>query len=581
MASSLNYAFSQMNSGLEFCGPIDLTIAIDNTNSMSGAINNVIAELPEIIDQLNLQSENDTRLGYITFKDDVVVQNPLTTDLQSVRQNLEATTASLGAELPEASDEAKNTAVNNLGPRDGQTGDFSEPWRENATKILILITDAPPGGFNDVTDQEDVDRMHQVALTAQSKGIRVSDVFVPTEGDYAGQVAILRDDATTSNGWYIETAPDGTGTADAIKVIAGGCGVDENPNKVSNGCLQENVQHWDKIIFNITDTDLAESVGLPANTELDIKVMDDPSVVVDLKKRVLDFLNGTSASTSYGSVNIIDVEYALICVDNNSTSLPPVIPPIACGPNEELDDGECIPIDVVSPPPVVTPEDCNQSETFIDGECIPIDVVSPPPVVTPEDCNQSETFIDGECVPIPVNPDIENPLPGPDFRANETNPLDNNTALPPDMVSKNPPSIDPTAIDNGTETDPTNEIPMTDDVNDNGIPDFEEPGAFEDDNGNGIPDGEEARTTDFIDENANGIDDRDEEGVSLPPTIRENITSPTDINQSGITQFSPIIEENITSAANVTGTVNTTNTTNGTSDTTNTISSLEELLNLG
>ncbi|MGE3398238.1 MAG: VWA domain-containing protein, partial [Candidatus Nitrosocosmicus sp.] len=331
MASSLNYAFSQMNSGLEFCGPIDLTIAIDNTNSMSGAINNVIAELPEIIDQLNLQSENDTRLGYITFKDDVVVQNPLTTDLQSVRQNLEATTASLGAELPEASDEAKNTAVNNLGPRDGQTGDFSEPWRENATKILILITDAPPGGFNDVTDQEDVDRMHQVALTAQSKGIRVSDVFVPTEGDYAGQVAILRDDATTSNGWYIETAPDGTGTADAIKVIAGGCGVDENPNKVSNGCLQENVQHWDKIIFNITDTDLAESVGLPANTELDIKVMDDPSVVVDLKKRVLDFLNVYEENSTYDSVNIIDVEFSLVCagppsVDQQQPPEPPVAP---------------------------------------------------------------------------------------------------------------------------------------------------------------------------------------------------------------------------------------------------------------
>ena len=70
-------------------------------------------------------------------------------------------TLGVGAGLPEASDEAKNTTINSLGPRPGQTGDFSFPdWRAYpVVKILILITDAEPGGFNDVMDPSDVQRM--------------------------------------------------------------------------------------------------------------------------------------------------------------------------------------------------------------------------------------------------------------------------------------------------------------------------------------------------------------------------------------------------------------------------------------
>ena len=63
-------------------------------------------------------------------------------------------------------------------------GGFDEPWRNNAVKILILITDAPPGGLNDIKDPEDVARMHDVALSANTKNILVSDMFVPTSGDH-------------------------------------------------------------------------------------------------------------------------------------------------------------------------------------------------------------------------------------------------------------------------------------------------------------------------------------------------------------------------------------------------------------
>jgi len=156
----------------------------------------------------------------------------LTTDLTTVQNHINLAGANGGSGDPEASDEAKNTAVNNLaalgrsGPHGQQYGDFTEPWRVTATRIAILITDAPPGGFDDSFSAGDSHqlRMHAAALDALAKGIKMSDVFVPTFGDYDGQKAILQDNAATSGGAFIETNSDGTGTSDAIKAIISTCG---------------------------------------------------------------------------------------------------------------------------------------------------------------------------------------------------------------------------------------------------------------------------------------------------------------------------------------------------------------------
>ncbi|MCK5334346.1 MAG: VWA domain-containing protein, partial [Candidatus Aenigmarchaeota archaeon] len=96
------------------CGPIDLTIALDDTGSMSGAIDSIKNELPDIVTAALHASGDELHVGYITFNDDVTVRSPLTDDIGAVEALIEDATASGGAGLPEASDEAKNTAVNNL-----------------------------------------------------------------------------------------------------------------------------------------------------------------------------------------------------------------------------------------------------------------------------------------------------------------------------------------------------------------------------------------------------------------------------------------------------------------------------------
>jgi hypothetical protein len=77
-------------------------------------------------------------------------------------------------------------------------------------------------------------------------------------------------------------------------------------------CLPRNVQHWDKIIFKITNPDLAKKAKFDPNTELDIKVIDDPNKVADIKQKVLDFLHVANASKN--DINITNVDYAIICV---------------------------------------------------------------------------------------------------------------------------------------------------------------------------------------------------------------------------------------------------------------------------
>ena len=130
--------------------------------------------------QANLaDADGNARLGLVTFKDTVTVDSPLTSNQGPVLTAISGLTASGGNNAPEASDEAKNTVVNNLSARTGQTGDFNVAWNGD-TKIGILITDAPPGGFDDTLDAGDILALSTThPTTAAGLGIHISDVFVP------------------------------------------------------------------------------------------------------------------------------------------------------------------------------------------------------------------------------------------------------------------------------------------------------------------------------------------------------------------------------------------------------------------
>ena len=54
-------------------------------------------------------------------------------------------------------------------------------------------------------------------------------------------------------------------------------------------------------------------VHLVPETEYDIKVLDDPHKVADIKQKVLDFLNVPNEPRD--SIHILEVGYAMICAE--------------------------------------------------------------------------------------------------------------------------------------------------------------------------------------------------------------------------------------------------------------------------
>ncbi len=104
---------------------------------------------------------------------------------------------------------------------------------------------------------------------------------------------------------------------------------------VNSVCPAGSIQHWDKIIFEVVlgggELSLISPDGeteLEVEKEYDIKVLDDPNEVADLKQKTADKLNdiGYQKFTIQGpkpirdfNVEIIDVEYAIACTGGGIT----------------------------------------------------------------------------------------------------------------------------------------------------------------------------------------------------------------------------------------------------------------------
>ena len=73
---------------------------------------------------------------------------------------------------------------------------------------------------------------------------------------------------------------------------------------------------WFRIVFEIVSPLVASQAGLPANTELDIKVIDDPSKVVDVKQTVLSLIKVPQAQRDL--IEIVDVEYSIVCTQGGT-----------------------------------------------------------------------------------------------------------------------------------------------------------------------------------------------------------------------------------------------------------------------
>ena len=213
------------------CGPMDVVFIVDNSGSMTQVIAEVQNQVGKIADSVAAASGGDYQFGLIAMPaNDVDVFLDMTannrTDLDAAVKKM-ATVSSCGAGI--AYDEALDTVLNHLGPRSGsagaQTGTFAGQWRAQAAKIIILITDTGPQGFDCDLGQHGVNA-HNQAVQAASQDIHITGIFVPTGGgtDPTIDKPIMQDVVATSGGLFKESKPDASDLADVIVDIVNACG---------------------------------------------------------------------------------------------------------------------------------------------------------------------------------------------------------------------------------------------------------------------------------------------------------------------------------------------------------------------
>ena len=211
------------------CTPLDVALVIDDTGSMGSAIRNVRKGLGWIIRNGQRAAGGNLRIELITFKDTIEVDVPFAPNNESrIRDGVHSLRATGGKGEPEASDEALRTAIQGL--RENQRSDGRQVgdavwFRPRAKKLIILVTDARPGGFDDKYTTADVRNARSVARTAAKAGVRISGIFTPTQAKNLKTArAFVAGYARRTGGYFGQTDKDGAGTANAVRTAVALCG---------------------------------------------------------------------------------------------------------------------------------------------------------------------------------------------------------------------------------------------------------------------------------------------------------------------------------------------------------------------
>src|SRR5207248_3591777 len=194
------------------CGPMDVVFIIDNSGSMAGVINEVQGQVGKIADAVATASGGDYQFGLVAMPaNNVAVYLDMSAnnraDLNDAVNKM-ATEGSCGLGI--AYDEALDTVLNNLAPRSGsngsQTGTFAGKFRKDAAKIIIIITDTGPQGF-DCDAGTHAAHAHDLAALAAQQGVHITGIFVPDGGgtDPTVDIPTLQDVASTSGGLFKQT----------------------------------------------------------------------------------------------------------------------------------------------------------------------------------------------------------------------------------------------------------------------------------------------------------------------------------------------------------------------------------------
>ncbi|KAG1850456.1 hypothetical protein F4604DRAFT_1687137 [Suillus subluteus] len=144
------YQSNPTSSGV-YCtnAPLDIMFLQDATGSRQRYIDTAHNGITQICNTLLSEGKlapEDLRLGLIAFRDHppqehsfIIQEYPLTSDFGSFASNLASLTAEGGGDEPDSQSNALSTAC-------------KADWRDEATKVVVLITNSPPHGIGEDGD---------------------------------------------------------------------------------------------------------------------------------------------------------------------------------------------------------------------------------------------------------------------------------------------------------------------------------------------------------------------------------------------------------------------------------------------
>ncbi|MDF2181751.1 vWA domain-containing protein [Neptuniibacter sp. CAU 1671] len=255
--------FAPSVSAVEYgaCGPMDVVFLIDDSGSMGSVIDSIKASFSSFITEIDNASGGDYQLALVTQDTAAWAPERPEVDVDLAPANgadvttaLSAVFASGGTGWPEPTDAMLDLVINgntNLtGSNDPSyascdptgAGFTSANFRPGADKILILATDAPPGGCDDNYGAADDANVAAITAVASANDFRVSAIATGS-GVYYNETKIpLMMYTAGTGGVYAESESGDVSTI--ISDIISTCGVSANECPLSQGYWKNHEEEW-------------------------------------------------------------------------------------------------------------------------------------------------------------------------------------------------------------------------------------------------------------------------------------------------------------------------------------------------
>ncbi|MFW1676644.1 vWA domain-containing protein [Pontibacter sp. JAM-7] len=254
--------FTSTASAVEYgaCGPMDVVFLVDDSGSMDLVLDSIKASFAGFISDIDNASGGDYQMALVS--QDTAAFNPerpeVDVDLSlnngvAVDTALVSVFASGGSGLPEPTDAMLDLVINGntlltgsndpgFASCDPSGAGFAGVFRPAADKILILATDAAPGGCDDIYDAADDANVDAVTAVASANDFRISAISTGSGvGAPSTEVSLMK--YTAGTGGVFAQSADGD-VSGIITDIISTCGVSANECPLSQGYWKNHEELW-------------------------------------------------------------------------------------------------------------------------------------------------------------------------------------------------------------------------------------------------------------------------------------------------------------------------------------------------